>query len=381
MGGPGWLADIFAALMLTVALYCAARLVAARWRRRLTELDTDAIHVVMGVAMAGMLVGPAHLVGRGLGGVFAAGAVWFGRGTLQARRGASASPWRCLHPAPHIVECAAMLYMFLLLPASPAVRGAAAGMASLSASSAASRFSFLALLMAVFLLGYVVVLGDRLSVRTPALALAKGCAGPGPPRPPPGPAMRGALQDCHGYHHGLHADHDAVATKPVTFALLPTARTSARRTWTTRMECARSALPGLAEVPAVALGIIHGVAACAVRPDPDVGHARAGGLGAIPVGRQVRDRDALQLGYLTESGGSPEVSPGGTQHDDTAVVEQELPVPDGPVAALIAHPLGEGEGPDQPVHGRAGIGIQKVGNDLRIWMVLRHGSNFTARDG
>ena len=186
MGGPGWLADIFAALMLTVALYCAARLVAARWWRRLTELDTDATHVVMGVAMAGMLVSGLRTLSAGAWeGVFAAGAVWFGRGTLQARRGASASPWRCLHPAPHIVECAAMLYMFLLLPASPAVRGAAAGMASLSASSAASRFSFLALLMAVFLLGYVVVLGDRLSVRTPALALAKGCAGApaGPGRP------------------------------------------------------------------------------------------------------------------------------------------------------------------------------------------------------
>ena len=35
-----------------------------------------------------------------------------------------------------------------------------------------SRFSFLALLMALFLLGYVVWLGDRLTVRTQALALA-----------------------------------------------------------------------------------------------------------------------------------------------------------------------------------------------------------------
>ncbi len=35
-----------------------------------------------------------------------------------------------------------------------------------------SRFSFLALLMALFLLGYVVWLGDRLTVRTPGLALA-----------------------------------------------------------------------------------------------------------------------------------------------------------------------------------------------------------------
>jgi hypothetical protein len=128
----------------------------------------------------------------------------------------------------------------------------------------------------------------------------------------------------------------------------------------------------------MALGVVRCVAACAVGPDPDLGHVRAGGLCTIPVGWQVRDRDALQLGDLTESGGSAEVSPGGAQHDDTAVVEQQFPVPDCPVAARIPHPLGEAEGLDQPVHGRAGVGVQKIGNDLRIWMVLWHGSNFIA---
>jgi hypothetical protein len=137
-------------------------------------------------------------------------------------------------------------------------------------------------------------------------------------------------------------------------------------------------LQGLAEVPAVALGVVHCVAACAIGPDPGLGHVRARGLCAVPVGWQVRDRDALQLGDLTEFGGSAEAGPGGAQHDDTAVAEQQFPVPDGPVAARIAHPLGEAEGLDQPVHGRAGIGVQKIGNDLRVWMVLRHGSNFTA---
>ena len=35
MGAPAWLTGIFAALMLTVAVYCAGRLIAARrWRRR-----------------------------------------------------------------------------------------------------------------------------------------------------------------------------------------------------------------------------------------------------------------------------------------------------------------------------------------------------------
>jgi hypothetical protein len=54
MAAPAWLTGIFAALMLTVAVYCAGRLVAARRWRRPTELDTDAGHVLMGLAMAGM---------------------------------------------------------------------------------------------------------------------------------------------------------------------------------------------------------------------------------------------------------------------------------------------------------------------------------------
>lgn len=176
MGGPEWLTDIFAAVMLTVALYCASRLVVARRWRRPTELDTDGAHVVMGVAMAGMLVtGLRSLPATLWEAVFAVGAGWFGWRMAQARRGVPAGPWRCLHPVPHLVECVAMLYMFLLLPASIAVRGAAGGM---SVSAAESRFSFLALVLALFMFGYVAWVGDRLTLRAPALALAAAGRGP-----------------------------------------------------------------------------------------------------------------------------------------------------------------------------------------------------------
>ena len=178
MGGPGWLSGCFAAVMLTVAVYCASRLLAARWWRRPTELDTDGAHVVMGVAMAGMLVSGLRTLPAGLWeGVFAVGAAWFGGQTLRARRGAAASSWRCLHAAPHLVECAAMLFMFLLLPAS-AVRRTAAGMGAMTVSPNESRFSFLALLMALFLLGYVAWLGDRLTGPAPAPA-QETCGGAG----------------------------------------------------------------------------------------------------------------------------------------------------------------------------------------------------------
>jgi Domain of unknown function (DUF5134) len=95
--------------------------------------------------------------------------VWFGYRMLQARRGAQPSPWRSSHPLPHLVECAAMVFMFLILPASAALEGTARGMAM---TATESRFSFLTLPLAVYLFGYVVWLGDRVTLHVPALAIA-----------------------------------------------------------------------------------------------------------------------------------------------------------------------------------------------------------------
>ena len=172
MGGPAWLTDIFAAVMITVAAYCASRLVVARWWRRPTDVDSDGAHVVMGVAMAGMLVTGLRFLSVGIWeAVFAAAAAWFAWRFVRVRRGAPLSRWRCPQPGPHLVECGAMLYMYLALPAvAVAAKGAAGGMGGMSATG--SRFSFLALVLAVFLLGWAVWVGDRLTVRAPALAVA-----------------------------------------------------------------------------------------------------------------------------------------------------------------------------------------------------------------
>jgi hypothetical protein len=176
MGGPAWLTAIFAAASLAVAVYCAGRLVVARGWHRPTELDTDGAHVVMGVAMAGMLVSGLRTLPSAIWEVvFAAAAVWFGYRMLQARRGGQPSPWRSSHPLPHLVECAAMVFMFLILPASAAVGPATSGM-SMTMTATESRFSFLTLPLAVYLLGYVVWLGDRVALHTPAPALALATA-------------------------------------------------------------------------------------------------------------------------------------------------------------------------------------------------------------
>lgn len=178
MASPAWLTAIFAAASLAVAVYCAGRLVVARRGHRPTELDTDGAHVIMGVAMAGMLVSGLRTLPSAIWEVvFAAAAVWFGYRMLQARRGAQSSPWRSSHPLPHLVECAAMVFMFLILPAAA---GAATGSTSMTMTATESRFSFLTLPLAVYLFGYVVWLGDRVTLHAPALALATAPASAGP---------------------------------------------------------------------------------------------------------------------------------------------------------------------------------------------------------
>ena len=173
MGGPAWLTGIFAAASLAVAVYCAGRPIAARRWRRPTELDTDGAHVIMGVAMAGMLVsGLRTLPSMIWEVVFAAGTAWFGYRMLQARRGARPSPWRTPHPLPHLVECGAMIFMFLVLPAAAATRG-------MTMTATESRFSFLTLPLAVFLFGYVVWIGDRVTLHAPA-GDARPAIGSGP---------------------------------------------------------------------------------------------------------------------------------------------------------------------------------------------------------
>ena len=54
--GPNWLGWLFAVVMLGTAAYCAVRLVVAWRSRRPTGYAVDLTHILMGSAMAGMLV-------------------------------------------------------------------------------------------------------------------------------------------------------------------------------------------------------------------------------------------------------------------------------------------------------------------------------------
>jgi len=171
MAGPSWLAGGFAAIMIVTACYCAGRLAVARSWRRATEVDADMLHAVMGVAMAGMLVPRLSPLPAGVwDALFGAAAAWF---AWQAvRRGISpqgtgprggAAGWQSAHPMPHMVESAAMVYMFAAVPG--AAPGAMAGMGRPAGSVLA-----LAVVLALFMVGYVLWTADQLTaLRSPAV--------------------------------------------------------------------------------------------------------------------------------------------------------------------------------------------------------------------
>jgi hypothetical protein len=172
MTAPSWLAGALAAAMIVIALYCSCRLVAWRRWRRATEVDADGIHVFMGVAMAGMLVPRlSPLPGRVWEVVFGVAAAWFAWQAARAGRNVPARGMWCRHPVPHLVECAAMLYMLL---AVPGLRPGAPEklMPGMSGPASASGFlPALAIILALYMAGYVLWTTDRLLSLTRATSV------------------------------------------------------------------------------------------------------------------------------------------------------------------------------------------------------------------
>jgi Domain of unknown function (DUF5134) len=162
MTGPAWLAPLLAAVMLLIAAGSVARLGLWWLRGRAAEPEADALHAVMGVAMAGMLESAIRPVpATAWLAVFTAAGIWFTARAIRARTQSSEPrSWRCAHPAPHTVECAAMIYM--LVPATGRGHGHVMAMAAMT-SAAPTANPALALLLALFMLGYIMWTADRLT--------------------------------------------------------------------------------------------------------------------------------------------------------------------------------------------------------------------------
>ena len=211
MAAPSWLAGTFAVVMVLTAAYSAGRLAFSRLRGRVTELDADALHTVMGPAMAGMLVPGVRLVPDNVWiAAFGIGAAWFGWHAVRAHGRVLPGLSRCRHPAPHLVECAAMIYM-LLLAHGAAPGGPGMAMAGMGASGSPQAFPALAVILALFMLGYIVWTTDRLTSRAAQRTTVPAApGGTGDHRPPviagAGPGTGNAPSASRaGYHAGKPA--------------------------------------------------------------------------------------------------------------------------------------------------------------------------------
>jgi hypothetical protein len=163
---PAWILDVFASVMLLVAAVSGARLAAARpWSRRDADSDIDAAHVLMGVAMAGMLAGGLRTLPSGAwAAIFVVVTAWFGWRVIAEVRERRASALTAGHYPPHLVHGAAMVYMFVAL--STPVRGAGAGLSGMSGTASSMgtlRLPTLALAFVLFMAGWAVWDLDQLT--------------------------------------------------------------------------------------------------------------------------------------------------------------------------------------------------------------------------
>jgi len=162
---PSWILDIFAALMLVVAAVSAGRLVVAQpWRQGAALADIDLAHLLMAIAMAGMLTASLQTLPNGAWEViFAVMTAWF---AYRVVRDTQVSGVRALaggHCAPHLIHAAAMLYMFLAL-AVPAAHGSGmSGMGGAAGTMGTLSLPFLAFIFALLLIGYSIWDLDQLS--------------------------------------------------------------------------------------------------------------------------------------------------------------------------------------------------------------------------
>jgi hypothetical protein len=162
VAGSSSLTGVFAAVMILAAGYSASRLVVSRLRGLATEADADGLHAVMGAAMAGMLMPQLSLMPRMTWMVvFGTGAAWFGACALRSRNQSKFS-WQCRYPVPHLIECIAMVYMLLALGGAHQGTGMAMPGMGTSASTLAD-FPALAVVLALFMLGYVMWTTDQLA--------------------------------------------------------------------------------------------------------------------------------------------------------------------------------------------------------------------------
>lgn len=132
MPRPAWLAYSFAVVMVAISVYCVGRLALARRMGRRNHGDVNVAHVLMGVAMAGMLAPSWRVLPVGLWQVvFGAVVAYFLVLSVRfvASHGVSGTDddhvHHLSHYAIHLLMACAMLYMYWLGSRAGAASGVA----------------------------------------------------------------------------------------------------------------------------------------------------------------------------------------------------------------------------------------------------------------
>jgi Domain of unknown function (DUF5134) len=185
MSIPAWIPEILAVVMLLAAEVSAGQLVVARaWTRRGgTDADMAVSQVLMGIAMAGVLLpGLSTLPNVAWEGVFALMTAWFAWRLWRESRGRGAAAVARGRYAPHLVFSAAMLYVFAAL-AGPSAAGSGTstpgpgGMPGMAGGSSGGvptpQVSMLALVFALLLIAFTVHDLDRRAAADPAAYTAE----------------------------------------------------------------------------------------------------------------------------------------------------------------------------------------------------------------
>jgi hypothetical protein len=207
MGDPRMLAYVLAALMLSVALYCAGRFVFSLASRRATQRETDAVHTLMGASMAGMLTPTLAFVPSGLWVlVFSATTLWFGWHVVRESDRESVGSHAGFEHLPHLLMSAAMIYMLIVAEWTGSMgthRGSAMPHMSAAAMGAA-RWPLLTIVIAGLLLGDGALTFGRnlrqMALQAPGRQLAMAATGEPAQRP-------GGLSDESPVRRNVRQDH------------------------------------------------------------------------------------------------------------------------------------------------------------------------------
>jgi MFS family permease len=174
MGNHPAISALLAGAMITVALYCVARLVLSLNANIITERTTDAVHGVMGISMAGMLVPSLSGVPDDVWiALFVGSALWFGWKLLQDSGSARRPPFES--HLPHFLMCIAMIYMLVVMDwVGSGQSSHAASMAMSGPHTGEAPWPILAGFLTVILVGDVAInAGLTLRRTTPANAMER----------------------------------------------------------------------------------------------------------------------------------------------------------------------------------------------------------------